>query len=240
MIRIQKIGKLFLAFLMVAGLFSCNDDDNTEAFNVIGDVFITKRMINDEVSYANSYYAYGNQPMSEAKVTTPDDDEIVLSAANTLENTWAKQAVLGDFTTTIPTQGSYNFYVLNEDVPHETTDELTYNNIDFPTITSADVVDGVLSVEWEESTDAEGFILRLVNDSGDIIFGSAFISSNATQIQIDYPNTGSGTWAEGYPNDSDIYTLELQAFTFDNDASDLDYIYHIEEIAISEEEIIWE
>lgn len=240
MIRVQKFGKLFIAFAVALGMFSCDDDEGTTAFEVIGDVFITKRMIGDEAKYARSYYTYGNQPMSEAVATTPDSDEIVMSATNNQENTWAKAASINDFETAIPTQGRYTFNVQSEDVPHVANDDLTFNNLEFTTILTADVASNILDLEWEGGTDAIGHMVRLINEEGDVIFSSVFIGSESTHILVDYPNTGTGTWATEYPNANDIYTLELHAFTFDADATDINFTYHIEEVAISEEIITWQ
>ena len=51
MITIQKIGKLFILFLIVAGLASCNDDDPAP-FEVTGEAIIVKRMLEDTTQYA--------------------------------------------------------------------------------------------------------------------------------------------------------------------------------------------
>ena len=239
MINIQKITKAFILLFVIGSMLSCNDDDNVEAFDVIGDVFTTTRMINGEAQYALSYYAYGNQPMSAAKVTTPDSDEFSLEAANSLENTWSKDAELDDFSTDLPFEGIYLFDVLHQDVPHEANDILEFYELPFTLIVSLDMIDQVLTVEWETNDDAEAYMIRLINDDGEAIFGSALLSPNATELPVAVGNA-SGTWAAGYPNVGDNYDLELHAFTFDADAGELDFSYHIQEITITEEEVTWE
>ncbi len=239
MIKIQKISRVFILFLVVTGLFSCGDDDNTRPFDLIGDVFVTKRMIDDEAQYALSYYAYGNEAMSAASVTTPDATEVTLSAANSMGNTWSKTATLSDFSMDYPTEGIYSFYVLNEDVPHEVNDYLTLHNSEFTEIVSSTMENSVLSVEWDENLDSEGHLLRLLTESGEVVFTSQFLSTQVSRLDID-PNTASGTWVSGHPKTGDFYTLEIHSFTFDSDASDLDFSYHIDEIAITEQLIPWQ
>jgi len=239
MITIPKFDRI-LAVLLTAAIFvSCNDDDNTADFTVIGDVFTTKKTINEEVQYARSYYAYGNQPMSAAKVTTPNASEITLTAANSIGNTWHKAASNGDFSTTVPTEGNYQFDVLHEDVPHEAFDILKIEDLPFSTITTNTVENSTLTVEWEGSAESEGHTIRLLSTNDEIIYASQLLSSEAIKLIID-PSNSSGTWLDGYPNIGDTYKLELHAFLFDSEASDLDRTYNIEVIAISEDEVIWE
>lgn len=239
MITIQKFYQTLAVLLTIAIFVSCNDDSNTADFTVIGDVFTTKKTISEEVQYARSYYAYGNQPMSVAKVTTPNTTEITLTAANSIGNTWHKAASNGDFSATVPTEGNYQFDVLHEDVPHEAFDILRNEDLPFSTITSSTVENSTLTVEWEGSAESEGHTIRLLNANDEIVFASQLLPSESIKLIID-PSNSSGTWLDGYPNQGDTYKLELHSFLFDSDATDLDMTYNIEVIAISEGEVIWE
>jgi hypothetical protein len=239
MIKIQKMSKAFILLLVVAGLFACNDDDNTAEFEVIGDVFVTKKMMNDEDRYAPSYYAYGTHPMTAAKATTPDDTEITLEAAPGVSSTWLKVPEEEDYTTNIPDAGTYKFTVTHEAVEHETTDALSYEDLEYTDITSKEMSSGVLTLKWEAAPEADGHMVRLLNPTGDIVFGSAFVLKQGTQLEIG-PNNGTGTWLNGYPNTGEEYKLELHAFAFESNAPDNQTSYHIQEVSITQDTVTWE
>jgi hypothetical protein len=239
MIKSQKIRKGLVLLLIVAGLFSCNDDDNTSSFEVIGDVFVTKKIIGDEIMYGMSYYAYGTYAMETAEVITPEGEEIALTAVNGYETTYSKDPSTDDFTSDMPDEGNYQFNVLNEGITHQSIDLLEFDDLDFPELTSVEMDDYVLTVEWETSSSVGAYWLRLLDESGSVIYVSSLLSNESSTLQID-DVTASGTWASGYPNDGDVYTLQLQAITFDSGAGSTDYLYHLKEVAISEQEVTWE
>jgi hypothetical protein len=238
MIKFQKIAKLLVMFLSLGILFSCSDDDTTAPFDVIGDVFVTKRMVDEETKFANSYYAYGNQAMTIAQVTTPGGTEIELNSINANGYTFGKTASSADFTFDVPEEGNYAFDVIHEAIQHQAVDLLVFNNLDFTVISLAAMENQMLVVEWEENPDAEVYMLRLMSQEGEVVFNSPTLPNQATRYEID-TNTGTGSWADGYPNNGDIYTLELHAFIFDEEAIEADYTFNIQEVSISEEEVTW-
>jgi len=239
MIKIQKIRKPFTLLLAAIGLFSCNDDDTTIAFEVTGDVFITKKMIAEEEQFAASYYAFGTHPITAAKVSSPNAEEFNLTAVNESPNTWIKVPEEDDFVNELPTLGTYTFTVTHESVEHETTDDLIYNDLKFTEIISKEFSSQILTLEWEAGPGAEGHIVRLVNETGDIVFGSAFIPEQGTKLEIGI-NTGTGTWLSGYPKTGDTYSIELHAFSFESGVADSQKPRHIQGIAVTDDSIIWE
>jgi len=236
---IQKLGKYALLVVLATGMFACNKDDNTTSFTVIGDVFVTKRLINDQEMFAKSYFAYGNDAMETAEVTTIDGDTYELEPTSSYENIYAKLPTASDYTTDIPEEENYQFNVVNEGIPHQSTDLLLFDDLQFPVITEVSLENYVLSVDWETGDDAEAYIVQLINQSGSIVFSSQILSTQYTHFEIESTNI-SGTWATGYPVVGDTYTLELSAVIFDPEAGDVDYEFHIQEIAISENDITWE
>lgn len=238
MIKFQKIAKLLTLFLAAGILFSCDDDPTVVPFDVIGDVFVTKRMIDEEAQFANSYYAYGNQAMTMAQVTTPDGTEIELNSVNADGYTFGKTASDTDFTFDAPEEGNYAFDVIHEAIQHQAVDLLVFNDLDFTVISLAAMENSMLVVEWEENPDAEVYMLRLMSQEGEVVFNSPTLPSQTIRYEID-TNTGSGNWADGYPNNGDIYTLELHAFIFDEEATEADYTFNIQEVSISDEEVTW-
>ncbi len=236
---IQKLGKYALLFVLAAGMFACNKDDNTTSFNVIGDVFVNKRLIDDQEMYAKTYCAYGNDAMETAEVTTPDGDVYTLEATNSFENVFVKYPSLSDFTTDIPEENNYQFNVVNEGIPHQSIDVLEFDDLQLPVITKDTIENHVLIVEWETDDNADAYMIQLTNDDNDIIFSSQLLTTQTTHFEIESVNV-SGTWSTGYPVEGDTYTIELSALTFDSGAGTTDYEYHVKEIATSVSSITWE
>lgn len=242
MIKIQKIGKNLALLLIAAGLFACSDDENVEEFKVLGDVFVTKRLADNQVMFAKSYFVYGTQPMETAKVTTPDAEEILLTATDSRENTFSKVATSSDYTANIPTEGNYQFNVVFQGTPQQSVDLLQFDNLDLPVITIAELANFVLSVEWDANVGTDNYMLSLRNESDEIIYNTTFLPSHLERFDINPSSDETGTWATNYPNIGDIYTLELHAIKFDPDAASNDYNVNIQlqEVAIGTHNITWE
>lgn len=241
MIKFQKISKVVILLIAVTGLFACSDDDSVAPFSVTGDVFTNKRMIDDEVQYAASYYAYGTQAMGVAKVSIPNNvEEIVLAPLDGFNNTWYDIPELSDFSMATPLQGNYLFRVTHEDVPHEASDLLTVVDLDFSEITTLEMESGILTVAWTADAARHGHSITLLDAAGEIVFTSSYVPKQGNQLQIG-ANTGTGNWAAGYPNPGDVYSLELNAFALESDAENQENPgLHIEELAISEATVNWE
>lgn len=233
----MKIGKTLTIFLIVAGFFACSDDDNSVPFEVIGDVYVIKRNIDNEAKYAIAYAAHGNQPMSIAKVSL-QGSEIILSPTDESNRTWNKIPSLSEFTTTIPDDSNYQFLVVNEDINHDATDLLEFDNIDTTKIESVTFVNEGLSVEWESNPLAERYRVLLVNDMEEIVFRSHSLLKEQKQLIFDDP-TANGTWTES-PTVGQEYSLELHAYRYETDAISEEYNHEIQEIVVSKTTIIWQ
>ncbi|MDX8337971.1 hypothetical protein SLH46_02175 [Draconibacterium sp. IB214405] len=234
----MKFGKILTIILVFAGLFACNKDDNSVPFEVIGDVFVIKRTIGEEVKYANSYVAWGNQPMSHAEVTTPGGANMTLYPTSGEQNIYAKEPALNEYYASAPVEGNYQFLVINEDITHQSVDLLDFDDIAFTTLTSAEMVDGVLSVQWETNSIAEGYRIRLINQSNAVAFLSQPLPSQMVRLDIGAA-TASGSWSET-PEAGNVYTVEFLTIRYEDDATSNDATKHIQEIAVTEQDITWE
>lgn len=234
---IQIIRKMLFLFAASAILVSCDDDDATVEFDVIGDVFTVNKMINDEMNYATVYFAYANQPMSSAEVMTPDGNTIQLTAADAQKYTFAKEPTNSEYSTTPPSLGTYNFTVVNESIEHTITDITNSNTLQLPTITNMEFNDvtQALMVSWDSLDGADSYLVQLYNESGVAIYIGPLLSNESTGYTLD---SGSGTWGET-PTSGETYKVELRAFRYESSATNADYVYNIEEISITEEDIIW-
>lgn len=233
-----KFGKTLTLLLILAGFMACSDDDNSAPFEVIGDVFVIKRNINNEAKYAVAYAAHGNQPMSIAKVSLPQGTELTLTATDETLRTWEKIPALNEFSSSIPAEANYQFLVVNEDINHQTVDLLEFDNIDTTKYETVEFVNEGLSIKWETNPFGERYRILLINAVGEIAFRSLPLLKQQKQLIFNNP-TASGNWFET-PAVGQAYTIELLTFRFEDDATTEEYDHHIQEINISSAKIVWQ
>lgn len=230
--QIQKIGQLILFVLILLGFNSCDKKDNIAAFEVFGDVMIIKRMDSDQSKFARSYFAYGNYPMSSASVSLPEDGTITLTSTDEKLRIYAKQPTPADFSSDSPMIGSYEFTVVNEGIEHMVTDQLTFNDLPYANITGANYNSGAIMVEWETVSNASKYEVRLVNSSNELLLKSSLLPDNSTLFQI----------KDNFliaPESGKTYTVEVRAIEYEEDATDGNLDYNINEISIATTSVIW-
>jgi len=236
MITIQKIGKLFILFLIVAGLASCNDDDDVAPFQVIGEAIIVKRVINQETQYARYFYAYGNQPMASAKVDLPEGDTSTLSAADQKKYTYYDLPELADFTDTVPPVGQFKFTVVNEDIEHFDTETLKFNDLAIPVIDSVSYSNQKIYVGWEIPTTGkpDSYLVRLVDSENKIVFSGVLLANTADKYLIEASSNG---WLE--TPEQKAYNVELWAYKYEDGFSGTDVLRNVNDISIASTQVVW-
>ena len=236
MIIIQKIGKLFILLLIVAGLSSCGDDTETAPFEVIGEVIIAKRMINEETNFARIYYAYGNQPMASATVTLPEGGTIQLSAYDGTKRTYLEEPSIEDFSTELPEIGQFDFAVVNEDIEHTVTETLEFNDLPFAIIDSVGYSNQMVHVEWQSADDADSYHVRMVDDNYEPVFVGQLLNNTVSVYEITLSSSG---WA-GTPEQGKTYGIEVLAYKYEDGlTTGNDYLFNVNDLSISSKEVIW-
>ena len=227
---------LFVSFVVA----SCNNDADNDAFDVYADAYIIKKLVNDEAQSAAAFYVYGNSGIASVTVTPPADggEPFELSRSPESSYNFFKEPDVSEFTTELPTEGTYQFEIINTGGENILKNDLLENiGLEIPVIdsTSYQPEDFSLKVNWERIQGIDGYVVKLLNSSGLLVFISFAITPTAKEFTI---NSNSGNW-EIQVNNGDNLTLQVQAFAYDSDASNELNIYNIGEIAIAEKEIIW-
>lgn len=236
MITTQKIGKLLILLFILGGFVSCNDDkQETAPFEVTGEAIMIKRMINDQVMYARTYYAYGNQPMTSGEVILPEGGTLPLTASDNTKRTWENTPSFDDFSTTVPEVGMFDFTVTNEDIEHTVFDVLDFNDLGFPTIDSLKNNIGSIRVEWQQVEAAQAYLVLMVDENYESVFIGQLLTTDRNTYEI---APDSGVWSKS-PVNGQIYIVEVHAFAFEDSATNQDYLYNADEIAIATGSIVW-
>ncbi|MGM0620461.1 MAG: hypothetical protein ACQETJ_05400, partial [Bacteroidota bacterium] len=134
--------------------------------------------------------------------------------------------------------GSYLFDVESKDGETVQVTEVVENGtLEIPVITGTTYhsEDATMTVEWEESENADGFVVRLLDDEGRVKFLSYALNPTVDEFNI---NSGSGNWAnQAYSGDE--LTLQLQAFTYESGVPQEELVYSIKEISVAETQVTW-
>ena len=234
----RNLKTVLLALLSGFAVVSCNDTEVPLEINT--DVVILNKKIGDVVKRAPAYYAYGNQALESASVTPPGGTKVTLESFEGSVFSMAKEPENSDFSDVPPTEGNYVFSVtgMNGEIL-QSQDVVDFVGLGIPQITK-DTFTGspeVLNVEWTTVTGTDGFFVRLLDASGKQVFNGYIVTSTVDKYTVSGAST-SGTWTEA-PVDGQTYILQVNAITFDNEATNSDNVYNVSELSIVEKQIVW-
>ena len=221
----KKVGNTLLAFVFIFGLSACLKDVES-SFEIKGDAYVLKRVIEGDSQYATAFYVFANKAMSSATVTKPNSISVSLEPSPENSFTFLNEPAKNDFTSDLPIIGDYQFEILSvDDELVQTTDFLEFEDLSVPVINKSDYdsESQFLEVSWDPVPGAEGFAVKITKLDGEIIF----ISFSLDWDVIEYPiSISAGSWTES-PSFETNYILEVHAFTFESDSDAENYVYNL-------------
>lgn len=230
--------KIVLIVLIVfAGFTSCLKENKKE-FDVYSDVYTLKKLVENEIVYANVYYVYGNQNMKSAKVTTPDGGTIQLQITAETVFSLSKEPTETDFSTNPPKVGNYQFEVTSaDDATIQNNDLLEFDDLMIPVITKSNYEDisQTLEVTWIKVPGADGYVVKMLETDGDYVYLGYTLNGDATSYGI---TMNVGNWFDT-PGFGNTFKLQLHAFKYEAGAAEEEIVYNLQEISIAEKNIIW-
>ncbi len=236
--QFKLFGKIISLFSITIVLYSClgNEISSTE-FSYTGEVYFTKRVIDDTTRYALSYFAYGSFPMSSAVVTTTDNTEITLEKYDESGYTYSKVPLSTEYSKDEPIPGTYSFTIIYNDEVYSCIDALEFYDLEFPDTVYFEYnsYNNSISLEWNTVYGADGYIVQMKYENGEIVYSGSWLDSEYTYDTIDL---NSGTWNEN-PISGVSYIVEIMAVRFERTAYSTGDAYNINEIAIREIETAW-
>lgn len=238
----MKIKQIFTKIIpvLIAGsiVISCNDKE--VPLEVIADVVVITKKIDNVVKRAPAYYVYANQSLEKASVTPPGGTALNLEALDGSSYTLAKEPVNSDFTDVPPAEGNYVFSVTSQTgvtIPGQDAfdfEGLAITQIKKATFSGTPLV---LNVEWTIVSGADGYFVKLLDSTGKQIFNGYIVAATVDKYVVS-GSSSSGSWLET-PVKDQIYTLRVNAIKFDDEAIDNDKVYNISELSESDMQIVW-
>lgn len=229
---------VLFAMLLGVVVVSCNDKE--VALEVNTDVVIMNKKIDNVVKRAPAYYAYGNKALDVVTVTPPGGTAVQLETFSGSVYSMAKEPANSDFSDVPPADGNYVFSVTGlggETLQSE--DVVDFVGLGIPQITK-DTFSGspeVLNVEWTTVTGTDGYFVKLLDTTGKQVFSGYIVVSTVDKYTVSGAST-SGSWTEAAV-DGQTYILQVNAITFDDDATNSDNVYNVSELSIAEKQIVW-
>ena len=239
--KIQKPGKIVIAFLTSLIMVSCFSKDTQTELEVFTDAYVIKKMINDRPMYAVTFFAYGNQMMRSGTVTEIGGSGGYLNLGLNPNSifTLVHWPVESDFKPYPPSATEYKFNVTAESgITNESTDYLNINDIEIPVILKTVFSDNkkLIDVTWTSVARADGYVLKVAEENGNIIYATDGMIPTVTSYTI---NLLTGNWTKPVES-GNTYTIEVHAFAYEEDADDFYNVYNVEELSIGEKSILWE
>lgn len=241
-IKVRNKLKIGIYLLLLAGFIfnSCAETrlkEDGEVFDGYGDIYIQKKRVEGEILYAPHYYLHANSSIHSANVETPDGKLVELEPFEFLD-TYIKKPTEEEFKSSMIPTGMYYFKgVYGDNETFEITDIFNGATINFPQIDSLgyDTTNFYIYVSWKSLNGADVYKIKLLNQSGSLVFEGPALTHESNVYGIDIHTDG---WITA-PYKGDVFTLQLHAFSLDDDANDNNWYHNIECNSFSETEVIW-
>lgn len=233
------IGMLFL--LATAFIYnSCLEPRLKEPepfFEGYCDIYIQKKKVDGITLYAPYYYLHANSSIHSASVEAPGGEIVELKPFEYLD-TYLKEPGEEEFTATMIETGTYYFagsYGTNE--TFKINDSFYAAVVGFPKIDSVgyNPTDYHIYVYWDAVENAKIYKVKLLNQAGTVVFEGSELTSASNAFMI-YLDTDGWTML---PYKGDVFTLQLHAFSLDEEANLGNWFYNIECNSYSETQVVW-
>ncbi len=237
--KVNPIFSVIMLFILGSIIFySCNEDATPAEFEAQPDIFVQKKKVNNETLYAPYYYVYSNRVLTSAVATTPASATINLTILPGSSTTFAKIPEEGDFTTNIVPSGEYSFNITpTEGEAIQKTDALSGTTIDIPVIDSAgyNIVGDFLYVSWQLIPGADSYNVKLFTQSGELAFNGPALSDDSEEYAFNVTTQG---WNKT-PYSGDMFVLQVNAYSFDAEATTENWFYNLECNTITDTIVEW-
>jgi hypothetical protein len=222
-------------------LTSCLDDPEPVALEAVPDVFVQKVLQDGVEKYGLAFWVVGNKALDTVTVEGPVDKIWALEedpAGNRVFSLFPEDE---DYTDSMPVAGDYTFTVKStqaDEAALTVKDKLEEDVLDAVIIDSTDFNNLKLKVAWQEVEGTDTYVVRLYDDSDDLIFSGPKLDDDKTEYAF-------GLTDEGWFNSSDkaqdgeTYRIEVLAILYESGSTSANQDYNIQFISRASTEVVW-
>lgn len=228
--------KTIILILLVA--FSSCSKDNQDS-SVVGDAIVVAKKSGANTVYAMAYYAYAYSPLKSVVVKSMLDpsNQVALVPNGVYTTNFIKEPTNADFSTTKPSANTFTFSAVFESgTTYETEDAITTDILAPATIEKCtyNSTKAYAELSWTALTNADSYVISVIDDSGAIVFRSGELASTVTSGYLSASATG---WVSGHPATGKTYTVRILAYKYEDSAKPNSY--HIQSTSYAEASIVW-
>ena len=228
--------KIISFILFVVFSSSCNKEP--EDPTVEGDAVVISKRSGTNVVYGVAFYANSSSSLKTVSVVSSANPSGTISLSAVGDNTYSfrKEPSESEFSATKPTAATYTFNaVFNGGGTSESQDVLTTDALAPVAFEKClyNTTNLYAELKWTALTNANSYVVQLLNASGTVIFNTGEVSNTTTGGTLSSSAVG---WSSGYPQNGDVYTVRIYALEYE-DATGASY--QMQATSISDSTITW-
>jgi len=230
----KLVSKTMLGLFLLS-LIACEPAE--DATTAHGDAFITVTSAGQDTLYGLSLYAYANKNFQSVTASPSEVTDVSYTLGKRFyQNTFSYETPEENYGTLAPQIGEYNFAALMQNGDNIAFSDVLTEDVIYPaevTKLEYNETDKRIDIEWVKNTDADLYVVFLLNENDEYAFASANIKNDATSYSVRASTSG---WATGMsPTTGDKYTVRLEAFLYESSKTDL----NLQCKSVYKQEITW-
>lgn len=239
--RNRKLIFTAAAALIAATFNACIEDPEPAALEVVADAFVQKTVQDGEVKYAPAFWVFANKSLESVTAEGPEDETWELKKDESSSQVFNLFPETTQYTDSIPATGDYTFTVTSTqsgEAPVTIVDKLENKELDIVIIDSTEYDNSRLKITWEAVEDADSYLVRLYDDSDNLIFISPAIADNKTDYSFGSIDSGWASTSDKAMT-GESYRVELLALLYESTSTSTNEDYNIQFISFSSKDIVW-
>lgn len=222
-------------------LTSCLEDPEPAALDAISDVFVQKVVQDGAEKYGLAFWVVGNKALDSVTVEGPDDESWALEEDPSGNRVYSLFPEEEDYTDLMPEIGDYTFTVKStqaDEAALTLKDELEDDELDAVVIDSTNFDNLKLKVFWQEIEGTDAYVIRLYDDSDDLIFISPKQDDDKTDFAFGLTDAGWSN-SSNKAQDGETYRIEVLALLYESGSTSANEDYNIQFISRTSTNVVW-
>lgn len=220
---------------------ACLEEPEPVLLDVVVDAFAQKKVLNGEEKYAVAFWSIANKSLESVTVEGPDDESWDLENNDGSAIAFSLLPDTAQYTDSMPMPGVYIYTATStqsNEPPLIIKDTLENKDLNAVTIDSTRFSDSKLTIKWTAVEEVDEYVIRLYDDSENLMFLSPYIANNKTEYSFGKTD-GGWTHVTYRPTSDKSYRLELLALLYESNSTSTNKGYNLQFISIATNDVVW-